>query len=151
MTKKERKKDKLSTAEIREFQAMLLAKRNEILGNVTTMESEALRRDRSELSNMPIHMADVGTDNYEIENIIGLMSSERKILMEIDDALRRIEEGIFGICEGNGEQIPKARLTAIPWARYCVACATLLEKGLLDEKQDDGFDASFLEDADNDM
>ncbi len=150
MAKRERKKDKLSTADIRGFQTMLLAKRNEILGNVTSMESEALRRDRSELSNMPIHMADVGTDNYEIENIIGLMSSERKILAEIDEALRRIEEGTYGTCEGNGEPIPKARLNAIPWARYCVACATLLEKGLLAEKRDNDFDTSYLEEHDND-
>jgi RNA polymerase-binding protein DksA len=150
MAQRERKKDKLSTAEIRAFERMLLAKRNEILGNVTSMESEALKRDRSDLSNMPIHMADIGTDNYEIENIIGLMSSERKILTEIDDALHRIEEGTYGVCEGNGEQIPKARLAAIPWARYCVACATLLEKGLLGEKQDNGFDTSYPEDSDND-
>jgi RNA polymerase-binding transcription factor DksA len=151
MKKKEPSKDKLTAAEIREFQRMLLAKRNEILGNVTSMESEALKRDRSDLSNMPIHMADVGTDNYEIENIIGLMSSERKILVEIDDALRRIEEGKYGICEGNGEHIPKARLSAIPWARYCVACATLLEKGLLAEKEEETFDTSYFEESNNDM
>jgi len=151
MKKKGTNKGKLTPAEIREFEAMLKAKRNEILGNVTSMESEALRRDRSDLSNMPIHMADVGTDNSEIENIIGLMSSERKILMEIDDALGRIEEGTYGICEGNGEQIPKARLTAIPWARYCVACATLLEKGLLAEKEEDTYDTSYFEESNNDM
>jgi RNA polymerase-binding transcription factor DksA len=71
---------------------------------------EALRRDRSDLSNMPTHMADSGTDNYEIDNILGLMESERKILMEIDFALGRIENNAYGICEANGELIPKARL-----------------------------------------
>ncbi len=99
------------------------------------MESEALRRDRSDLSNMPIHMADIGTDNYEIENTLGLMDSERKILAEIDDALRRIEEGTYGICEGSGEPIPRERLEAIPWARYCVAYASLLEKGFAAEEK----------------
>ena len=113
---------------------MLLAKLTEILGNVTSMETEALRRDRSDLSNMPIHMADLGTDNYEIDNIIGLVDSERKILVEINDALSRIEDGTYGICQGHSEPIPKQRLKAIPWARYCVACATLLEKGLLSKK-----------------
>ena len=118
-------------AEINKFKAMLRAKLTEILDNVTSMETEALRRNRSDLSNMPIHMADLGTDNSEIENIIGLMDSERKILVGIYDALRSIEDGKYGICENDGEQISRQRLKAIPWARYCVACATLLEKGLL--------------------
>jgi len=137
MGKKDTNKNKLSRAEVNEFKVMLLEKRNELLGNVNSMESETLRRDRSDLSNMPIHMADLGTDNYEIENIIGLMDSERKILLEIDAALGRIEDGTYGICEGGSEQIPKQRLAAIPWARYCVNCATSLEKGLLARKKKD--------------
>jgi len=110
---------------------MLIEKRNEILGSVTSMEAETLKRERSDLSNMPIHMADMGSDSYEIENTIGLMSSERKILVAINEALDRIENGTYGVCEGEGEPIPKARLEAIPWARYCVNCATLVEKGRL--------------------
>ena len=128
---------KLSSADIRKLTAILLAKRNEICGNVNEMESEALRRVRTDLSNMPIHMADAGSDNYEIENTLGLMDSERRLLSEIDDALRRIGSNTYGICEGAGEQIPKKRLAAIPWARYCVQCAALAEKGLLPEKDDD--------------
>ena len=138
MKKKDTDRDGLSPAQIEKFKAMLWEKRNEILGNVTSMEFEALRRDRSDLSNMPTHMADIGTNNNEIENILGLMDSERKILMEIDIALSRIENGTYGICEMNGEPIPKARLEAIPWARYCVACAGLIEKGLL--VKEDSFD-----------
>ena len=57
------------------------------------------------------------------------MDSEKKMLKEITDALGRIGEGTFGVCEGKGESISKARLNAIPWARYCVACAELKEKG----------------------
>lgn len=136
MRKKKENKQKLSSAEIRKFRVMLLQKRYEILGNVTSMESEALRRERSDLSNLPIHMADMGSDSYEIENTIGLMSSERKLLVEINDALDRIENHTYGICEGDGEPIPKARLEAIPWARYCVSCATLVEKGLLEAKDE---------------
>jgi DnaK suppressor protein len=110
---------------------LLLEKRNEILHSVTSMENETLRKARTDLSSMPIHMADMGSDNFELENTLGLMDSERKILREIEDALDRIEKGTYGICEAGGESISKARLTAIPWARYCVPCANLAEKGLL--------------------
>jgi DnaK suppressor protein len=144
MAKKKTNENRLTAAEKEKFKAMLLAKRSEILGDVTTMESEALRRDRSELSNMPIHLADIGTDNYEIENTLYLVDGERKILVEIKDALLRIEDGTYGICEFGGEQIPKARLRAIPWTRYCVGCATLLEKGFFAEKDNDVHDEPLL-------
>ena len=124
-------KSGLTPLEIREFKALLLAKRNEILTNVICIEDETLRKTRTDLSSMPFHMADLGTDNYELENTLGLMDSERKLLAEIEDALGRTENGSYGICEGNNEPISKARLNAIPWARYCVVCANLSEKGLL--------------------
>ena len=150
MKKDETNRNKLTLAEIKNFKAMLLAKLTEILGNVTSMETEALRRDRSDLSNMPIHMADLGTDNSEIENILGLMDSERKILSEIYDALRRIEDGTYGICESRDEQIPKQRLDAIPWARYCVACATLMEKGSIAKGKYEEYDVAFPDEAGDD-
>lgn len=121
----------LTPAELREFKAALLAKRQEILDNVISMESEALKQQRSNLSTMPIHMADLGTDNFDQEFTLGLMESERKLLWEINDALDRIEDGTYGICEGSGKPISKARLEAIPWAKYCVEYASMLEKGLI--------------------
>jgi len=134
----------LTQAEIGKFRDLLLAKRNEILGNVISMEDEALHRQRSDLSNMPIHMADIGTDNYETEYTLGLVDSERKLMRDIDEALDRIENCTYGICEGSGKSIPKARLEAIPWARYCVEYARLLEKGLVREK--DSFIESIFSD-----
>jgi RNA polymerase-binding protein DksA len=149
--------NELTQRELQKFKKLLLAKRNEILGNVISMEDEALHRQRSDLSNMPIHMADIGTDNYETEYTLGLVDSERKLMREIDDALERIENSTYGICEGSGESIPKARLEAIPWARYCVEYAQLQEKGLVreedsfiesifndqtDEEQDENFDGA---------
>jgi RNA polymerase-binding protein DksA len=126
--KKEKKPAKLTEAEIRKFQQLLLEKRNDVLNSVNCMENESLKKPKSDLSSIPVHMADIGTDDYELQNTIGLMDSERKILMEIDDALRRIRDGAFGICEGSGEPIKKERLEAIPWTRYCVDCARLMEK-----------------------
>ncbi len=135
MNEMQKNECELTASEIRQYQAILLAKRNEILGNVSIMQHEALRRDRSDLSNMPIHMADAGTDNYEIENTIGLMDSERRLLLQIHEALERIEDGTYGICAGDGQAIPKQRLEAIPWAKFCVGCASLLEKGSM-KKED---------------
>ena len=145
MEKKRKNINKLSPAEISKFKTLLLAKRSEILGNVLSMEDETLRRQRSDLSNMPIHMADAGSDNYEIENTLGLMDCERKLLREIDEALERIEEDTYGICEGSGKSIPKTRLEAIPWAKYCVEYANMLEKGLIRNHTE-----SYLSDSDYD-
>ncbi|MBN2181643.1 MAG: TraR/DksA C4-type zinc finger protein [Sedimentisphaerales bacterium] len=128
MSKGQKDNKSLTKNDIEMFRALLLDKRNELLGNFSYMEKDALREDRSDLSNMPIHMADLGTDSYEQEFTLGLMDSERKLIAEIDEALERIEQGTYGKCQVNGEPIPKPRLEAIPWARYCVACASLMEK-----------------------
>jgi DnaK suppressor protein len=135
MAKRKSSKNGLTASEIAKFRELLILKRNEILGNVTVMEDETFKKERSELSSMPFHMADAGSDNFEQEFALDLMDSEKKMLVEINDALRRIEDGVFGVCEGNGESISKARLNAIPWARFCVACAELNEKGQLGEKE----------------
>jgi RNA polymerase-binding protein DksA len=131
MKKKKPSNSELTPAEIKKFKVILLAKRNEILGNVSSMEIEALRQENSDLSKLPIHMADLGTDNFDQEFTLSLMEGERKLLTEINDALGRIEYGTFGICQGSRKPIPKARLEAIPWAKYCVEYASMLEKGLI--------------------
>ena len=134
------KKRRLTAADKKYFMQMLLDKRREILNNVSEIEDETLRKSRldasGDLSSMPIHMADIGTDNYEQEFALGLMDSERKLLREIDDAMRRIDEGTYGVCEGTGKPIPKARLEAQPWARYCVEYARKLEQGIVSEEEE---------------
>ncbi len=132
-------KVRLSSADLERFKELLLHKRREILGNVHEIEGEALRKSRldasGDLSSMPIHMADLGTDNFEQEFSLELMDSERRLLEEIEAALHRIETGTFGICEGTGKPIPKARLEAQPWARYSVEYAKLIEEGRVREGQ----------------
>ena len=134
------KKRRITAAEKKHFMQILLEKRREILRNVTEIEDETLKKSRldasGDLSSMPIHMADIGTDNYEQEFALGLMDSERKLLREIDDAIGRIEQGTYGICEGTSKPIPKARLEAQPWARYCVEYARMLELGLASEEEE---------------
>jgi RNA polymerase-binding protein DksA len=135
-----RKKKRLTASETERFKQMLLEKRKEIVGDVNEMRDEALKKSRldaaGDLSSMPIHMADIGTDNYEQEFALGLMDSERRLLREIDDALQRIEMATYGICEGTGKPIAKARLRAQPWARYCVEYARRLEQGLVPMPQE---------------
>ena len=135
-----RKKRGLAAADLAHFKQTLLEKRKDILRNVNEFEDEALKKSRldasGDLSSMPIHMADLGTDNYEQEYALGLMDSERKLLREIDDALGRIEKKTYGICTGTDKPIPKARLEAQPWARYCVEYARMLEEGLVAEQEE---------------
>lgn len=130
-------KTRLSPADIRHFKGLLLEKRRELLQNVFEIEGETLRKSRldasGDLSSMPIHMADLGTDNFQQEFSLELMDSERRLLVEIDDALNRIENGTYGICEGTGKPITKARLEAQPWARYSIEYARMLEQGLVQE------------------
>jgi DnaK suppressor protein len=148
-----KRKSTLTPAEIDHFRAMLLAKRAEIIGDVNSIESEALRKSRldaaGDLSSMPIHMADIGTDNFEQEFALGLMDSERKLLVEINGALNRISNGAYGICEGTGQPIAKARLEAIPWARYCIEYATMVDKGTIieGEKMYDEEEEELLQDS----
>jgi DnaK suppressor protein len=135
-----RKKRGMTAADAKHFRELLLEKRREILRNVNEFEDEALKKSRldasGDLSCMPIHMADLGTDNYEQEFALGLMDSEIKLLREIDNALQRIEKKKYGICEGTGKPISKARLEAQPWARYCVEYARMLEQGLVQEQEE---------------
>lgn len=132
-------KTRLSSADLQHFRDLLLQKRREILGNVSEIEGEALRKSRldasGDLSSMPIHMADLGTDNFDQEFSLELMDSERRLLVEIDDALNRITAGTYGICEGTGKPISKARLEAQPWARYSVEYAKMIEQGRAKEGQ----------------
>ena len=105
------------------FRDLLLQKRREVLAALDSMETEALRSDTGESSNMPIHMADVGSDAYEQDLKLGISASERERIMEIDAALQRIAEGSYGICERSGKAIRKARLKAKPWARWTIDTA----------------------------
>jgi RNA polymerase-binding protein DksA len=123
----------LRKKDLAQFRDLLLAKRAELIGDVSTLQNEALsksRRDASgDLSSMPIHMADLGTDNYEKEFTLGLIEGSRALLREIDEALARIENGTYGICAATGKPIGKARLRARPWAKFCYEYMLAQERG----------------------
>ncbi|HEC01904.1 MAG TPA: hypothetical protein ENI81_00070 [Phycisphaerales bacterium] len=105
------------------FRDMLVAKRQEILGNVSELEYEFKRPETDEGPALRTHPAEVGTDNFELENTARLMESERELLKDIDRALECMELGDYGFCEACRKRIPVKRLRAIPWARFCITCA----------------------------
>lgn len=113
----------LSPKELEHFRDLLLEKRRELVGDMYSMESEALRSSGSNLSNLPVHMADMGTDNYEQEFTLGLVEKDRGLLREINAALAKIQNGTYGVCEGTGKPINKVRLEAQPWAKHSIEYA----------------------------
>ena len=122
----------ISPKELEHFRDLLLQKRRELVGDMGQMEREALRSaSGSNLSNLPLHMADMGTDNYEQEFTLGLVEKERNTLREINVALAKIMDGTYGICEGTGKPITRVRLEAQPWARYSIEHARKMEKGFI--------------------
>jgi RNA polymerase-binding protein DksA len=122
----------LSTRELEHYRELLLQKRRELVGDMSSMEREALRSTQgSNLSNLPLHMADMGTDNYEQEFTLGLVEKDRQLLREINRALAKIMDGSYGICEGTGKPINKPRLEAQPWAKYSIEYARQLERGMI--------------------
>ena len=122
----------ITPRELEMYRDLILAKRREIVGDMSSMEREALRASGgTNLSNLPLHMADMGTDNYEQEFTLGLMEKDRKLLRDLNDALAKIQNGTYGLCEGTGKPISKARLEAQPWARYSIEYARKLERHIL--------------------
>lgn len=119
----------LTVKELEVFRDLLLAKRRELVGDMSSMEQEALQSGDHGLSSLPIHMADMGTDNYNQEFTLGLVEKERTLLREINIALAKIQNGSYGMCEGSGKPIAKVRLEAQPWAKYSIEFARLQEKG----------------------
>ena len=115
--KSRRTKSPLSKSKLEKFRQLLLAKRAELLGDVVSMENEALRSQSGGLSNNPQHIAEQGSENYDQTLSLNLAAQDRKRIKEIDDALRRIEEGTYGLCELTNMPIPEERLEEIPWAR----------------------------------
>jgi len=125
---KKKIKTHLKRRELNYFAKLLLLKRAELLGDMDSMHNEALNIDSANLSHMPLHMADIGSDNYEQELTLGLLETERKRLTQINAALERIKDRTYGVCQVTFKPIKKARLEAKPWAKYSIEAARELER-----------------------
>ena len=116
----------MKKSELLGYKEKLQAVRARLRGDVTAMAEVALRKsgiEGSDSNAMPIHMAELGSDNFEQEFTLGLMEVDGDTLGLIDSALDRIGEGEFGKCIQCDGQIAKARLNAIPYTPVCIKCA----------------------------
>jgi DnaK suppressor protein len=113
--------------EIESYRQNLIALAARLRSDDTTVGGEALRQGGGEasgnLSHVPLHLADMGTDAFERDMSASLLQNGRQIQAQVAAALDRIEQGLFGRCERCGGEIGKGRLQALPYTRYCVACA----------------------------
>ena len=114
--------------ELERYRQMLLRKRGELVGDISTMENEALRGQSGALSNSPNHMAEQGSEAYDQALSLDLAAADRKLIREIDDALVRITEGTYGLCQLTGKPIKAERLEELPWARYSIEAAREMER-----------------------
>ncbi len=111
--------------DLKNFEKKLLAEKQKLLkqrGHTNELLKQPQREAGGEISGYRTHIADQGGETYQREFASQLTSQESKILIEIDEALQRIQKGRFGICEMCQLKIPKARLEIIPYARFCVKC-----------------------------
>lgn len=121
----------MKKADLKSYKEKLLVLRARLRGDVSAMADAALGKSRSEangdLSSMPIHMADIGSDNFEQEFTLSLLENDGSTLDQIEQALERIEEGIYGRCTECDGIVPKMRLNAIPYTPFCVKCAERIQ------------------------
>jgi DnaK suppressor protein len=110
--------------EWQKFYEHLLELRERLLHQMDGLAKESAE----ELAGYSLHMADSGTDNFDRDFALSLLSSDQDAIYEIEEALKRIEKNTYGICELTGKSIPKARLEAIPWTRFTVEAQAQLER-----------------------
>jgi DnaK suppressor protein len=108
----------------------LLQFRDNLLDLMTGVSRDTLRSraEDSEASAFGMHQADAGSDTYDRDFALNLLSQEQDALYEVEEALKRVDAGTYGVCEMSGKPIPQARLEAIPFARFTVECQTQIEK-----------------------
>lgn len=120
-------KAKMPKKDLDKYKLILLQKRSELIGDVRNMEEEALRTSSGSLSSLPQHMAEQGSDTFEQSLSLDLAQVDRNLIREIDEALKRIENGTYGVCLLTGKIISAERLAELPWAKYSIEAARELE------------------------
>jgi len=120
-------KNKLNRKDLDKYREILLRKRAELVGDITNIEDEALRQNSGSLSNVPQHMAEQGSDTSDQSISLDLAQVDRNLIRAIDEALKRIDDGTYGVCMRTGQRISAERLAEIPWAKYSIEAQRELE------------------------
>ncbi len=123
---------KLDKKDLEKLKALLMHVKAKIAGDIRHLENDSLnvnQKDASgDLSGYSFHMADMATDNFDREFNLNLASTEQQTLNMIDNALRKMDDGTFGVCEECTKMIAHKRLMALPYGRLCIKCQEIEEK-----------------------
>jgi len=117
---------KLNAKDLETYKALLLQLQREVSGDISALEDDAFSTDGDRLS--VDNPADIGSESFSQEFSLELLQRDEATLGEIQEALKRVDAGNFGLCEGCDEPIPKVRLNAVPHARFCVNCQRKAER-----------------------
>ena len=115
----------LTKEQVKQFRQLLITERAKLADEIKSIAHDASTspRDASgDLSAYTIHMADMASDTYERELSMNIVTSEQELLYQIDDALKRLDDGTFGLCQQCNQPITMSRLKAVPYASLCIAC-----------------------------
>ena len=121
----------LSKEQIKQFRQLLITERAKLADEIKSIAQETSKSPREasgDLSAYTLHMADMAADTYERELSMNIVSSEQEILYQIDDALKRLDDGSFGVCQQCSQPITMSRLKAVPYASLCIACQRTKEQ-----------------------
>jgi DnaK suppressor protein len=125
---KDKPKSPFGKKDLEHFRQILIRKRADLVGDVGSMEGAALKDSTGSLSHTPQHIAEQGSETYDQSLALDLAQVDRNLIKEIDDALKRIEQGTFGICELSHKPISRERLEELPWTRFSIEAARERER-----------------------
>ncbi|MBI3996557.1 MAG: TraR/DksA C4-type zinc finger protein [Candidatus Omnitrophica bacterium] len=121
----------LSKDQAKQLRQLLITERAKLAGEIKSIAHDASTSPREasgDLSAYTVHMADMAADTYERELSMNIVSSEQEILYQIDDALKRLDDGSFGVCQQCTQPITMSRLKAVPYASLCISCQRVKEQ-----------------------
>ena len=121
----------LSKEQVKQFRQLLITERVKFASEIRSIAQDATKTPREasgDLSAYTVHMADMAADTYERELSMNIASSEQEVLYQIDDALKRLDDGSFGICQQCSQPISMSRLKAVPYASLCIGCQRVKEQ-----------------------
>ena len=121
----------LTKEQLKQFRELLLEERAKVAGEIKSIAKDASKNPRDasgDLSAYTIHMADMSADTYERELAMNIASTEQEVLYQIDEALKRLDDGTFGICLQCSKPITLSRLKAVPYGALCISCQRAKEQ-----------------------